>query len=125
MKELYTTVLTVIGSGAFFSFIQFIISRADTKRSLQKQIEDLSNKVDENSAVLARTHILRFADEQQSGIIKHSREYFAQTIADIDTYEKYCAKHPDFSNGLTVLASKYIKDEFVRLYKEGSANNEQ
>ena len=112
-KEL---VAIILGSGALFSFIQFLVQRHDTRKGLEKQISRLEDRLDERDAVLARTHILRFNDELENGM-KHSKDYFRQQIQDIDTYEEYCRIHPDFANGLTVVASKYIKSEYERLYQ--------
>lgn len=119
MKEILLAVLT---SGAVFSFVQFMISfgfsRADKSKEIEAKIDKLSNKVDENQAVLARTHILRFSDELRNGI-EHSAEYFRQQLDDCDTYDKYCEAHPDFKNSYTMIANKHIKDTFERLTKEG------
>ena len=122
-EDLKTIILTILGSGAVYSFIQFIVQRWDTKRGLAKKIDNLSGDFEEYKATLARTHILRFADEQRSEVIKHSKEYFQQTILDIDTYQKYCEAHPDFANGLTVMASEYIKDEYKRQYLNNDTTN--
>ena len=129
MKEI---VFAIIGSGAFFTFIQFLIQRHDTKKNIEAKMDanqqELSEKIDnvsgdvkevseqlaEHKAVLARTHILRFADELRTGT--HSREYFEQQLQDIDTYDKYCETHPNFANGLTRMASQFIKDEYRRQY---------
>lgn len=110
-------IITVIASGAFFTFLQFLITRFDTKKGLERQIGALAESLEEHKATLARTHILRFADDLRNGI-EHSEEYFKQQLLDCDTYDRYCAKHPDFSNGLTIIASKYIKETFETLYKE-------
>ena len=121
MKDI---IITIIASGAVFSFAQFIIQRWDTKKALSKKIDALTDNFDEYKATLARTHILRFTDEQKSGVIKHSKEYFQQTIADIDTYDNYCKNHPEFSNGLTIMASDYIKDEYRRRYLNNDTTND-
>lgn len=105
----------ILGSGALFSFIQFLVQRHDTRKGLEDQISRIEERLDERDAVLARTHILRFNDELENGM-KHSKDYFRQQIQDIDTYEEYCRTHPDFANGLTIMASKYIKSEYERLY---------
>lgn len=133
MKEIvFTLVITILGSGALFTFIQFLIQRHDTKKNIEAKMDAnqqaLSEKIDnvsgevkevseqlaEHKAVLARTHILRFADELRTGT--HSREYFEQQLQDIDTYDKYCETHPNFANGLTRMASQFIKDEYRRQY---------
>lgn len=123
MNEL---VIAIIGSGAIFGFLQFIIqflvTRNDMKMNFGKKLDDLNAKVDRNQAVLARTHILRFADDLRNGV-HHSEEYFRQQMLDCDTYDRYCEEHPDFSNGLTIIASKYIKDKFTELYTSEKGDN--
>jgi len=119
-------VLTIIGSGAFFTFLQFIIQRIDNKKNLEKKIDSLRDAFEEHKAILARTHILRFADEQKIYVkqdMSHSEKYFEQQLLDIKTYNNYCLTHPDFSNGLTVLATEYIEEEYKRLYMPHSETN--
>ena len=124
MKEL---IMTIVGSAAFFGFLQFIIqflvTRADMKANFGKKLEMTNEKIDRNQAVLARTHILRFADDLRNGV-HHSEEYFRQQMLDIDTYNNYCKDHPTFSNGLTIVASKFISDEFEKLYIGGINKHE-
>ena len=128
-------IIAIISSAAFFGFLQFIIqflvTRSDMKQNfgtqlteMKKQIEDnhreTNQKIDRNKAELCRTHILRFSDDLRNGV-HHSEEYFRQQLLDIDTYENFCKNiDPGFSNGLTVIASDFIKTEFIKLYsKEG------
>lgn len=131
-KDIIDIITTIVLSGALFSFIQFLIQRYDTKKGLEKKIDEvqetmsnevgevkedvnaISERLEEHKATLARTHILRFADELRTGT--HSREYFQQQILDIDTYNHYCETHPEFANGLTRMASEYIQDEYRRQY---------
>lgn len=115
-------ILAILGSGAFFSFIQYLLNRLDSKRGVEKKLDTLSESFDQYKATLARTHILRFSDELHNNLY-HSKDYFTQTIADIDTYEKYCDKHPEFSNGLTVMASEYIKEEYKKRYFNEAEEN--
>lgn len=133
MNEIVITIIVAtITSGALFTFIQFLIQRHDTKKNVEAKIDanqkELSEKIDnvsgevkavseqlaEHKAVLARTHILRFADELRIGT--HSKEYFEQQLQDIDTYDRYCESHPHFANGLTKMASQFIKDEYRKQY---------
>lgn len=123
MKEIMITALaTALTSGAVFSFVQFIItfcfSRKDKFKELEKKVDGISEKQDENAAVLARTHILRFSDELRNGV-KHSQEYFKQQLDDCDTYNRYCETHPNFKNSYTETADQYIKETYARLLKEG------
>ena len=141
MKDIITLVGVIIGSG----IIQFLISRRDNRKGIEKQfmesekkrdeehkevlgkidkleekfdkrIEEVNNKQSRDKAELCRTHILRFADEQRSGVIPHSKEYFEQQLLDIKSYEKYCSIDPDFKNGKAEMAIEYIKNEYRRLY---------
>lgn len=130
-KELIAPLIAILlGNSALFTFIQFIIQRHDNKKNVDKKFEDVSkeiktinDKIDRNSAILARTHILRFADDLRNGI-EHSDEYFRQQLEDIDTYNAYCKANKNFSNGLTVSASKFITDEYDRMLKREARKNE-
>ena len=119
MENIWIAVLT---SGAVFSFVQFLISlafdRKDKTKDIETKLDALSEKIDENQAILARTHILRFSDELKNGI-EHSAEYFRQQLDDCDTYDKYCQTHPEFKNSYTEIANKHIKETFEKLTKEG------
>lgn len=128
-KDVITLIVAVIGSGAVFGFLQFIIqflvTRNDMKQNFGKKLEAMDAKIDRNQAILARTHILRFADDLRNhGSKYHSEEYYRQQILDCDLYENYCKANPDFSNGLTIVASKYIRNEFEKLYTERKNEDE-
>lgn len=115
-------IIAVFASGGFWAFIQFLISRRDKTQQRLDEIYDkmevLSNQIDRNAAVLARTHILRFDDELLNGV-DHSKEYFKQQLDDIDTYENFCDKHPDFQNSYAVMAAAHIKQTYQRLLDKG------
>ena len=135
-SDIKEIIVTVLLSGAFFSFLQFLITRRDNKKNVKDELEkkisagftevkvdisgvksdvkEVSERLEEHKATLARTHILRFADELHTGT--HSKEYFEQQLKDIDTYNEYCKSHPHFANGLTKMASSFIQDEYRRLY---------
>ena len=115
MENVTDIIVTVIASGAFYSFIQFLLNRWDSKRGIEKKVDELTGSFEQYKATLARTHILRFSDELHNHLY-HSEEYFKQTIADIDTYDNYCDKHPEFANGLTKMASEYIREEYKKRY---------
>lgn len=121
--------LAIAGGGALLGFIQFLLNRVFAKQDrndevirkidgLDRKIDGLAERVDENAAVLARTHILRFSDELQNGI-RHSNDYFRQQMDDIKTYERYCEGHPDFANGYTQAAARYISRTYDKLLEKG------
>lgn len=122
------TVVSVLIGGGLLGFIQFLINRHDKKndrleevlgaiQQIKKELKELKEDTGRQSAVLARTHILRFADELYNSV-KHSKEYFDQTLDDIKTYEQYCKSNEAFANGRTEVAARYIKAEYERLLKE-------
>lgn len=114
--------VAIVTASAIWDFVKFLISRKDnreaTNNDLKRAIDTLSDKVDRNQAILARTHILRFDDELINGI-EHSKEYFSQQLQDIDTYEAYCQIHPDFKNNYAVLAADHIKKTYKDLLEKG------
>jgi hypothetical protein len=124
---LLTGAVAIVTASAIWDFIKFIINRKDGKKSelggIKKAIETLSDKVDRNQAILARTHILRFDDELINGV-EHSKEYFSQQLQDIDTYEAYCQLHPDFKNNYAVIASEHIKKTYKELLEKGEWKHE-
>ena len=126
MNDLAAYFISLLGCGALFTFIQFMIQRHDKKKNDIKEVKEMitdvksevtavKDDVSEFKATLARTHILRFADELHDGKY-HSDEYFRQQIQDIDTYNRYCDKHADFRNGLTKMASEYIIKEYNKRF---------
>lgn len=81
-----------------------VISKVDI---LSTDLRSLREECDEREASLCRTHILRFGDELLHGI-SHSQEHFLQILADIDKYERYCRKHPDYKNNIANATIKQI-----------------
>lgn len=122
------TIASVLLGGGILGFIQFLISRHDKKNDrmnevldaigdLKTEVSEIKADAQEQKAITARTHILRFADELYNNV-NHGREYFEQTLDDIETYEKYCDTHRDFKNGRTKRAVPYIKETYNRLIEE-------
>lgn len=113
--------IAIVGSNGLWAYIQYRADKKDKQNekmdSIIDRIDKLSEKVDGNQAVLARTHILRFDDELMNGM-DHSQEYFRQQLDDIDTYEKYCEGHPDFRNSYAVSAIKHIRDTYQLLLEK-------
>lgn len=121
-------IINILIGGGILAFLQFLISRYDRKHDkqkavmeklglLEKKINVIDEKIDEREATLARTHILRFSDELYNGI-HHSKEYFDQTLEDIDTYDAFCDTHPEYRNSRTTHAVMEINETYKRLYNE-------
>jgi len=119
------TVIAIIGavmaSSGLWGLLQYLINRKDrTNEKLDRLtalVQEVSDRVDTSSATNARTRILRFDDELINGI-HHSREYFQQTLEEIDTYENYCEKHPDYKNSACILAIQHIRSVYAKLLDE-------
>ena len=136
------TIIGFIVGGGLFGFIEFLLRRSDAKKdrfsdvvkeisllrnevkeeitSISKDIEDLRSQIDSNNeerkkneAISCRVRILRFADDLQDGR-KCSKDSYDQCLSDVDTYEKFCCKNPDFKNNQTASTIEYIE----RVYKE-------
>lgn len=111
----------VLASSGLWGLLQYLISRKDrTAEKLDRLtvlVQEVSERVDMSSATNARTRILRFDDELINGV-HHSREYFQQTLEEIDTYETYCNKHPDYRNNACALAIEHIRNVYTKLLDE-------
>lgn len=125
------TVASILLGGGILTFIQFLISRSDTRAeknsdvlkaisaldkkvderftTLDKKIERVDSKAEEYNAVNCRVRILRFEDELQANQ-RHSKDAWDQVMSgDIDTYENYCSQHPEFKNNITISTIEHIK----------------
>ena len=122
-QEFWRIVVTVLGSGAVFGFVQFLISRHDKKNDKQeeilKRIGKLQNELAEKSARDARMNILRF-DEELMAKMHHSKDYFRTILDDIDRYEQYCHAHPNFKNSYAAAAISHINDTYKELLRNCS-----
>lgn len=69
--------------------------------AVQGQVDAMSKASGEQAAINARARILRFGDEVLHGQPLHSKDHFDSILKDCKAYEKYCATHEDFENGVT------------------------
>ena len=110
-----------MASSGLWGLIQYLINRKDSIGDkidrLTALVQEVSDRVDTSSATNARTRILRFDDELINGV-HHSKEYFQQTLEEIDLYERYCDKHPDYKNSACVLAVEHIRHTYAKLLEE-------
>lgn len=119
-ESVLIALVTLLSATAVWDFVKFLINRKDDTKAqiieVKKSINKLSERIDENQAILARTHIIRFDDELLNGV-KHSKEYFSQTLQDIDVYEAFCTDHPNFKNSYATAAINHIRSTYDDLLK--------
>lgn len=96
----------------------------DNVELLQKDIDDVEKKLDDHvfydelySVKSVRQRIIRFNDEILDNK-KHTSESYDCILEDVDTYEKYCNSHPDFSNNKAVMAIHNIKANYEECMKK-------
>lgn len=128
--DIITSIAGVLLGGGILAFIQFLITRHDSKHdklagvkesinalsakvderfdTLDQKIDLVDSKGDERFAISSRVRILRFEDELQEER-KHSKDSWDQAMADIDYYETYCNGHPEFKNNQTAATVEHIK----------------
>lgn len=88
------------------------IARIETElAAVQQQVEAMSDASDEQAAISARARILRFGDEVLHGQ-KHSKEHFDSILRDAKKYERYCAAHESFENGITEPTVERIREVY-------------
>jgi hypothetical protein len=85
-------------------------------RALNTEVID---EIRKNEAGNARYRIIRFDDEVRHKT-RHTEEHFNQIIDDIDMYEAYCTKHPDYENNKARLAIRNIKDTYTKCKRDNS-----
>ena len=114
-------IVSLLSATAVWDFVKFLINRKDDTKAqiveVKKSIKSLDDRMAQNQAILARTHILRFDDELLNDI-KHSKEYFSQTLQDIDVYEAFCMNHPNFKNSYATAAINHIRKTYDELLEK-------
>ena len=96
-------------------------NRKETKEQLDRVQRTLDNHIKEDEDDKARNQryrILRFYDEMCEHR-RHSESHFEDILDDIDDYEEYCNRHPDFRNSRGHIAMKNIQATYDKL----KANN--
>lgn len=83
----------------------------------KKQLASHVTMDDRRTADSSRARILHFNNELLRRI-GHTKEEFVEILAEIDAYERYCEKHPDYPNNRAVLAIETIRENYkTRLQK--------
>ena len=122
MKEsMLIALVSLLSATAVWDFVKFLINRKDDTKAqiveVKTSINKLGERIDENQAILARSHILRFDDELLNDV-NHSKEYFSQTLQDIDVYEAFCMNHPNFKNSFATAAINHIRKTYDELLEK-------
>jgi hypothetical protein len=114
--------------GGLIGLIEFLIRRSDEKKdknsvilqaieSMNKSIDAIEAKIDENEAITKRVRILKFEDELQENRL-HSKDSWDQVMSDITGYNNYCDSHPLFKNDQTAATVEHIRNGYyIRLEK--------
>lgn len=98
-----------------------IANRKKTQESIEKLQKTLDAHIREDEDEGARNRryrILRFYDELCEKR-QHSESHFEDILDDIDAYEKYCDKHPNFKNSRGHVAMQEIKRTYGVVKSKG------
>lgn len=109
-----------------WSWLAAAIGRAINAEVIKK-LDNHITMDDRRTADGHRARILHFNNELLRNI-GHTKEEFIEALTEIDAYEKYCDKHPEYPNNRAVLAIENIREVYKERLKkhdflrEGSAD---
>ena len=115
-----SVIVAIFGSAGFWQWVSNQGNKeikAEVKK-IRVEFGELKEADELKEIRSARRRILRFNDEIINHV-KHSREYFDDVLEDVNAYESYCRKNPDFRNGKAVLAIENIERVYRECMKEG------
>ena len=120
---------------ALIGSLTFLMSRtkAWVLQTVKDEINRLDGKIDENTKRLvemeekrgvshadqSRRMILNFNDELLRHV-QHSKESFDQILRDIDGYEDFSRRHPDYPNNQALMAIANIKRCYQTCAEKGT-----
>lgn len=116
-----SVIVAIFGSAGFWQFIANQ-SNKEVKTELKKiqtEFTELKESEELKEARNSRRRILRFNDEIINRV-KHSREYFDDILEDVNAYESFVRKNPDYQNGKCTLAIENIERVYRECMKEGN-----
>ena len=96
-----------------WSWLAQAIGKAMGLDRIEKKLDAHILMDDRRTADGHRARILHFNNELLRDI-DHTKEEFTEVLLEIDEYEKYCDKHPEYPNNRAVLAIENIRE----VYKE-------
>ena len=106
------------------------IGKAMGIEAIEKKLDAHIDMDDRRTADGHRARILHFNNELLRNI-GHTKEEFIEALTEIDAYEKYCDKHPEYPNNRAVLAIENIREVYKERLKkhdflrEGSADHSE
>lgn len=126
--EFWQTLLGGILGGGVFGFIQFLITRHDTKKGKDNKVIQAIEKINDHLTELDERMAKERADDSRRNIIifddeirrklGHSEESFNQVNEDITHYTEYCRSHANYQNSKAVSAIQNIRETYRQVKKE-------
>ena len=126
--EFWQTLLGGILGGGVFGFIQFLITRHDTKKGKDNKVIQAIEKISDHLTELDERMAKERADDSRRNIIifddeirrklGHSEESFNQVNEDITHYTEYCRSHANYQNSKAVSAIQNIRETYRQVKKE-------
>ena len=116
-----SVIVAIFGSAGFWQWVSNQGNK-EVKTEIKKirvEFGELKEADELKEARSARRRILRTNDEIYNHV-KHSREFFDDVLEDINAYENFCRRNPDFRNGKAALAIENIERVYRECMKDGS-----
>lgn len=116
-----SVIVAIFGSAGFWQWISAQGSK-ELKSEMKKirvEFGEMKDAEELKEVKNSRRRILRFNDEIINHI-RHSREYFDDVLEDVNTYESFVRKNPDYQNGKCTLAIENIERVYRECMKEGN-----
>ena len=95
------------------------INNVDKKvDSVETKLNNRIQETEKEKALAARRRILDASDDIRKNGARYSEERFSDILQEIDFYEDYCLKHPEFENNRAKLSIKFLKECYDTCLKE-------
>lgn len=105
----WSFVLTKLGTFLNRTVLKELKKTNAKVEDIEKSLYSLQETTHQREAIQARRNIVEFGDSLFRDNYR-SQDSFEQALDDIDYYERYCLKHPEFKNNQTVITSNVIKE---------------
>ena len=115
-----SVIVAIFGSAGFWQWISNQGSK-ELKSEMKKirvEFGEMKDAEELQEVKNSRRRILRFNDEIVNHM-RHSREYFDDILEDVNSYDSFVRKNPDYQNGKCTLAIENIERVYRECMKEG------